>query len=75
MKTEKEIEVLNKVLAETKRFEKRLKELINECKTDNKHQSVKRSAVKRSALDLKNELSKITTAIGTNKTYYYRNNE
>jgi len=68
----KEIDVLNETLSELKRFEKRLNNLISECKKgDNKYYSKHRGNVKRSAIDLKKQLSEITTATGSYGTYYY----
>lgn len=68
----KELQVLSETLAELKRFEKRLKSLISECKYgENKHYSKHRGGVKRSAIDLKKQLSEITTATGSYGTYYY----
>lgn len=77
MKTENELIVLEQVLNETIRFEEKLKTLIKELKLKIlKRQSifnVNRSPVKRSALDLKKELSKITTATGVSGKLYYKN--
>lgn len=68
----KEIDVLKNVLAETKRFQQKLKDLIKERKDGNNNSYSKyRGGVKRSALDLRKELAKITTARGSQGTYYY----
>ena len=67
-----EIYVLAETLSELKRFEKRLKNLISECKKgENKYYSKYRGGVKRSAIDLKKQLSDITTASGSYGTYFY----
>ena len=61
----KRLEVLNEVKAETLRFLKKLDEAIDsEPETDHGYYlgpSKKWASVKRAALDMKNELSKITT--------------
>ena len=70
----KELDVLLEVLSETKRFEGKLKTLIADLKEhegDKSHYTKYRAGVKRAAIDLKNELSKISTATGTNGDYYY----
>ena len=72
MEEKKELNVLKETLAECKRFEAKLKALIAECKEKNKPTSKKRASLKRSALDLKNHLSEITTASGCYGTYYYK---
>jgi len=70
-----ESEVLSDVLSELKRFDKKLKELISDLKT-NKNEKFQysryRASVKRAAIDLKNELSKITTSSGVYGEYYYK---
>lgn len=65
-----ELTVLKQVLSETKRFEAKLKLLIKEQK-QSKYNSRQRGPVKRAALDLKVELSRITTATGSSGVYYY----
>ena len=73
-KKAKELAVLIDVLAETQRFEKRLKELISDLKAykDYKYHYTKyRAGVKRSGIDLKKEISRITTASGCNGDYFY----
>jgi len=71
MKTLIELEVLEYVLSESIRFTSKLRLLIEEKKNDTKSYSKHRSSVKRAALDLKKELSKITTSTGTYGNYYY----
>lgn len=72
--TRKELDVLHDTMSELKAFESKLMDLITECsaKKQNVRPSRKRSAVKRAALDLKEQLSQITTATGPYGTYYYK---
>ena len=73
MSQAKEVDVLKETELEITCFLKKLKELQSELKlTPDKYRSRKRAAVKRSALDLKEQLSKITTATSTCGTYYYK---
>ncbi len=56
----KKLQLLNEVKSETERFLAKLKEAISEQKDDSNYSRKKYAASKRAALDLKNELTKLT---------------
>ena len=60
------VELLNEVEIETKRFLKKLAQAKKRIKDDNRalYGCKETGAIKRSAIDLKNELSRISTSVG-----------
>lgn len=75
MRKENELDVLKEIQQETKRFTLKLNKLIEELK-ENKSNSYyytkNRNAIKRAALDLRRELTRITTSTGAAGTLYYK---